>query len=151
MWMCPNPPPNCCRLQRHLEDGRLHNGMEKTRHEVQLILEDGTPYPLEGTLQVFARSRLIRRTGSVILRMVFPNPKRHSPAGHVRPGGGEGRGALTRPFLIPQQGGLPRSQGESRRADRGRGKARSNNGCSRSIGPSATNGSSPQGLHQAIG
>lgn len=41
--------------------------------QVQLILEDGTPYPLEGTLQ-FRDVSVDPTTGSVILRMVFPNP-----------------------------------------------------------------------------
>ena len=46
----------------------------KTRRTGQLLLEDGTPYPLEGTLQ-FRDVTVDPTTGSVILRMVFPNPK----------------------------------------------------------------------------
>ncbi len=41
--------------------------------EVQLVLEDGTPYAHEGTLQ-FRDVSVDPTTGSVILRMVFPNP-----------------------------------------------------------------------------
>lgn len=42
-------------------------------NQVQLILEDGTSYPMEGTLQ-FRDISVDPTTGSVILRMVFPNP-----------------------------------------------------------------------------
>jgi membrane fusion protein (multidrug efflux system) len=60
------------RLQRRLADGRLsHDGTNQ--NAVQLILEDGTTYPLEGTLQ-FRDVSVDPTTGSVILRMVFPNP-----------------------------------------------------------------------------
>ena len=40
---------------------------------MKLLLEDGTPYPLEGTLQ-FRDVTVDPTTGSVTLRMVFPNP-----------------------------------------------------------------------------
>jgi len=42
-------------------------------NQVDLILEDGTKYPLEGTLQ-FRDVSVDPTTASVILRMVFPNP-----------------------------------------------------------------------------
>jgi len=42
-------------------------------NQVELILEDGTKYPLEGTLQ-FRDVSVDPTTASVILRMVFPNP-----------------------------------------------------------------------------
>ncbi len=59
------------RLQRRLADGRLtHNG---TRNVATLVLEDGTPYPHEGTLQ-FRDVTVDPSTGSFILRLVFPNP-----------------------------------------------------------------------------
>ena len=41
--------------------------------KVQLILENGTPYPLEGTLQ-FRDVSVDPTTASVTLRMIFPNP-----------------------------------------------------------------------------
>ena len=41
---------------------------------MKLILEDGTPYPLEGKLQ-FRDVTVDPGTGSVTLRMVFPNPR----------------------------------------------------------------------------
>ncbi len=61
------------RLKRRLKDGRLtQNG--KNQRKVDLIMEDGTPYPLEGTLQ-FRDVTVDPTTGSVILRVVFPNPE----------------------------------------------------------------------------
>ena len=48
-------------------------GQEADMDKVQLILEDGTPYPLEGTLQ-FRDVSVDPTTGTVILRTVFPNP-----------------------------------------------------------------------------
>ena len=60
------------RLRRRLEEGQInHSG--KNLNKVQLILGDGTPYPLEGTLQ-FRDITVDPTTGSVILRVVFPNP-----------------------------------------------------------------------------
>jgi membrane fusion protein (multidrug efflux system) len=38
------------------------------------MLEDGTPYPLEGTLK-FSDVTVDQSTGSVTLRCIFPNPK----------------------------------------------------------------------------
>jgi len=61
------------RLKRHLDDGRL-NPDGKTHNKVGLILEDGTPYPLQGTLQ-FRDVTVDPTTGSVILRGIFPNPE----------------------------------------------------------------------------
>ena len=60
------------RLRRNLEEGRLSNGI--SRNKVQLILEDGATYAQEGTLQ-FRDVTVDPTTGSVTLRMVFPNPK----------------------------------------------------------------------------
>ena len=40
---------------------------------MQLVLEDGTPYAHDGTLQ-FRDVSVDPTTGSVVLRMVFPNP-----------------------------------------------------------------------------
>ena len=59
-------------LKQHLEAGHI-NRDGTNQNQVQLILEDGTAYPLEGTLQ-FRDISVDPTTGSVILRMVFPNP-----------------------------------------------------------------------------
>ena len=60
------------RLQRRLADGRLTRD-GNSQNAVQLLLEDGTKYPLEGTLQ-FRDVTVDPTTATVILRMVFPNP-----------------------------------------------------------------------------
>jgi membrane fusion protein (multidrug efflux system) len=60
------------RLRRQVASGKLtrDNGASRT---VKLLLEDGTPYPLEGSLQ-FQDVTVDPTTGSVTVRMVFPNP-----------------------------------------------------------------------------
>ena len=60
------------RLRRGLKEGRLSQN-EANQKKVQLILEDGTAYPLAGTLQ-FRDVTVDPTTGSVILRAIFPNP-----------------------------------------------------------------------------
>jgi len=60
------------RLRRALESGKLKRDGEG-QSKVKLLLEDGSPYPLEGTLK-FADVTVDPSTGSVTLRMVFPNP-----------------------------------------------------------------------------
>lgn len=61
------------RLNRRLEDGRLNHD-ETNRSNVKLLMEDGTTYPLEGMLQ-FRDVTVDPTTGSVTLRVVFPNPE----------------------------------------------------------------------------
>jgi membrane fusion protein, multidrug efflux system len=69
----PQSTAEVLRLRRGLKEGRLdQNGTNQKR--VQLILEDGTTYSLEGTFQ-FRDVTVDPTTGSVILRVVFPNPK----------------------------------------------------------------------------
>jgi membrane fusion protein, multidrug efflux system len=59
-------------LQRRLkEEGLNHDGTNQNK--VQLVLENGAAYPLEGTLQ-FQDISVDSTTGSVILRVVVPNP-----------------------------------------------------------------------------
>jgi membrane fusion protein, multidrug efflux system len=60
------------RLRRKIESGRLTQDKEAWR-KVKLLLEDGTPYPLDGTLK-FRDITVDPSTGSVTLRAVFPNP-----------------------------------------------------------------------------
>ncbi len=71
------------------------------RARVKLLLEDGTPYPLEGTLK-FSDVTVDPSTGSFILRMVFPNP-RHTllPGMYVRAIVQEGE--VEQAILVPQQ------------------------------------------------
>jgi membrane fusion protein (multidrug efflux system) len=68
----PQSTAEVLRLRRGLKEGRLdQNGADQKK--VQLIMEDGTAYPLEGTLQ-FRDVTVDPTTGSVVLRIVFPNP-----------------------------------------------------------------------------
>jgi membrane fusion protein (multidrug efflux system) len=68
----PQSTAEMLRLKRRLEDGRLL--VNKTDlNQVRIFQEDGMAYPLEGTLQ-FRDVSVDPTTGSVILRMVFPNP-----------------------------------------------------------------------------
>lgn len=62
------------RLNRRLQDGRL-NREGTDQNKVKLLLEDGTTYPQEGTLQ-FREVTVDPTTGSSILRIIFPNPER---------------------------------------------------------------------------
>jgi len=59
------------RLRRGLASGQLKN--TGSLRNVKLLLEDGTPYSREGRLQ-FRDVTVDPTTGSVVLRMVFPNP-----------------------------------------------------------------------------
>lgn len=69
----PQSTAELLRLQNRMKEGYLvHNGANQKK--VQLVLEDGTVYPLQGTLQ-FQDITVDPSTGSVILRVVFPNPK----------------------------------------------------------------------------
>ncbi len=68
----PQSTAELLRLRRRLEHGRLtQDGPNLNR--VRLFLEDGTEYPLEGHLE-FRDVTVEPSTGSVILRIVFPNP-----------------------------------------------------------------------------
>jgi membrane fusion protein, multidrug efflux system len=60
------------RLRRNLESGQLKRSGDVDK-KVRLVLEDGTPYDREGHLQ-FRDVTVDPTTGSVVLRMVFPNP-----------------------------------------------------------------------------
>jgi membrane fusion protein (multidrug efflux system) len=68
----PESTAELLRLKRRLQEGQLLvNGTDL--NQVRIFQEDGTAYPLEGTLQ-FRDVSVDPTTGSVILRMVFPNP-----------------------------------------------------------------------------
>ena len=88
------------RLKRSLENGRL-NQSGAGQKKVKLFLEDGSAYPLAGTLQ-FRDVTVDPTTGSVILRVVFPNPQ-----GVLLPGmfvrAVVREGIKERAILIPQQ------------------------------------------------
>lgn len=92
---------NLLQLKRHIASGRIKgDGPNQTR--VRLLLEDGTPYPLEGSLK-FSDVTVDASTGSFILRMVFPNPKNTLlPGMYARTLVQEG--IVENAILAPQQG-----------------------------------------------
>jgi membrane fusion protein (multidrug efflux system) len=96
----PQSTTELMRLKRRLEDGRL-NRDGASQNKVKLILEDGTMYPLEGTLQ-FRDVSVDPTTGSVILRIVVPNTE-----GVLLPGmfvrAMVKEGVNSQAILIPQQ------------------------------------------------
>jgi membrane fusion protein, multidrug efflux system len=97
------------RLKRHLETGRL-SADGKNGRKVRLLLEDGTPYPLEGILQ-FRDITVDPATGSFTLRIVVPNPK------HLLLPGMFARavvqeGVAEQAILVPQQGVSRTPKGE---------------------------------------
>jgi membrane fusion protein (multidrug efflux system) len=62
------------RLERRLAHGQLRNPAA-AEAKVSLVLEDGSPYPLEGRLE-FTDVTVDQNSGTVNLRAVFPNPNR---------------------------------------------------------------------------
>ncbi len=59
------------RLKKNLAGGLMKRAVGEAR--VRLILEDGTAYPLPGSLK-FSEVSVDQGTGSVTLRTIFPNP-----------------------------------------------------------------------------
>jgi membrane fusion protein (multidrug efflux system) len=89
------------RLRRRLASGQLQRPQD-LESRVKLILEDGSRYAHEGTLQ-FRDVSVDPTTGSVVLRMVFPNPEETLlPGMFVRAIVEEG--VLDAAILAPQQG-----------------------------------------------
>jgi membrane fusion protein (multidrug efflux system) len=96
----PQSTAELLRLQRRLEEGRLTPDGTNA-NKVQLLLGDGTTYPLDGTFQ-FRDVSVDPSTASVILRMVFPNPNGVLlPGMFVRAVVKEGVSAQA--ILVPQQ------------------------------------------------
>lgn len=89
------------RLQQSMARGTLKRD-SANRAKVKLILEDGTLYPLEGALQ-FQDVTVDPTTGSYILRIVFPNPKRILLPGMFARAILE-EGVNEQALLVPQQG-----------------------------------------------
>ena len=88
------------RLQRAMARGQITHG--ESSRSVKLLLEDGTPYGEAGRLE-FRDVTVDPTTGSVALRMVFPNPDRVLlPGMYVRAVVEEG--VVDDALLVPQQG-----------------------------------------------
>jgi len=96
----PQSATDLLRLERRLKAGQLKRDAT-TVNKVRLILPDGSDYSQDGTLE-FQDISVDPTTGSVILRMVFPNPD-----GVLLPGmfvrGVVQEGVNERAILIPQQ------------------------------------------------
>ncbi len=97
----PQSTTELLRLKRRLKDGRLKKN-PADQNKVDIILEDGTAYQQEGTLQ-FSDVTVNPTTGSVILRSVVPNPDSVLlPGMFVRAVIREG--VNEQAILVPQQG-----------------------------------------------
>lgn len=105
----PQSSNDLLRLRHRLEQGGLKHG-GKEQNKVGMLLEDGRPYPRQGTLE-FRDVTVDPSTGSLILRMVFPNPE-----GVLLPGmfvrATVEEGILDAAILAPQQGVLRNPKGE---------------------------------------
>ncbi len=97
------------RLRRNLTTGKLTPDV-KNQRKVRILLEDGTPYPMEGTLE-FRDVTVDPATGSFILRIVVRNPQHLLlPGMFVRAVVQEG--IAERAILVPQQGVSRTPKGE---------------------------------------
>lgn len=96
----PQSTTELTRLRRNLASGHM-NGGDADLNQVKIKLEDGTMYPLEGTLQ-FRDVTVDPTTASVLLRVVVPNPN-----GVLLPGmfvrAIVEEGTLEQAILVPQQ------------------------------------------------
>ncbi len=89
------------RLKRNLASGEL-KGNDPGQAKVKLLLEDGSAYPLEGTLK-FSEVTVNQDTGSITLRAQFPNPNQLLlPGMFVR--GLVQEGVRQQAMLTPQRG-----------------------------------------------
>lgn len=96
------------KLKRQLAEGQLQQaGANGAR--VKLILDDGTEYPQEGTLQ-FSDVTVDQSTGSITIRAVFPNPNHDLlPGMYVR--AMLETAQKEQAILVPQQGVTRTPQG----------------------------------------
>jgi membrane fusion protein (multidrug efflux system) len=98
------------RLQRQLANGELVKD-DKNQAEVTLTLEDGSVYPERGRLKV-SEASVDPSTGSVVLRAVFPNPRRELlPGMFVR--AQLSQGTRSAALLVPQRGVSHNPKGEA--------------------------------------
>lgn len=89
------------RLRREMAEGQLEKAGDNGA-KVSLVLEDGSAYPHQGSLE-FSEVSVDEGTGSVTLRAVFPNPEHTLLPGmfvHARLGSAVKQQAI----LAPQQG-----------------------------------------------
>lgn len=105
----PQSTGDLLRLKRRMADGHL-NREGTDQNKVSLVLEDSSAYPQQGVLQ-FRDVSVDPSTGSVSLRMVFPNSQGVLlPEMFVRAVVTEG--VNQQAILIPQQGVMRKPKGE---------------------------------------
>ena len=98
------------KLKQNLASGLFKSG-GASQARVKLLLEDGTPYPLPGTLK-FSEVTVDPSTGSITLRAIFPNPKQTLlPGMFVRAVLEEGVGEQA--ILVPQRGVTRNPKGDA--------------------------------------
>jgi membrane fusion protein (multidrug efflux system) len=97
-------------LRRDLASGRVKVGGAGSP-KVTLLLEDGSEYPLAGTLQ-FTDITVDQNTGSVTVRAVFANPDHVLLPGMFVRARIE-QGVTDRAMLVPQQAVTRNSQGQA--------------------------------------
>ncbi len=98
------------KLKQNLASGLLKNS-GAAQAQVKLLLEDGSPYPLSGTMK-FSEVTVDQSTGSITLRAVFPNPKQTLlPGMFVRAIVEEG--VSPQAILVPQRGVSRNPKGEA--------------------------------------
>jgi membrane fusion protein (multidrug efflux system) len=98
------------RLQRQLTAGELQKD-GKNQAEVSLTLEDGREYPERGKLQ-FSEVSVDPGTGSVVLRAIFPNPRRELlPGMFVRARLTQGQ--RNDGLMVPQRGVTRNQRGDA--------------------------------------
>lgn len=96
------------KLKQNLSSGILKKSASA---KVKLVLEDGSTYPVPGTLK-FSEVTVDQSTGSVTLRAIFPNPKQGLlPGMFVRAVLEEGE--QENAILIPQRGVTRNPKGEA--------------------------------------
>jgi membrane fusion protein (multidrug efflux system) len=98
------------KLKQNLASGLMKKG-GAAQAQVKLLLEDGSAYPLPGTLK-FSEVTVDQSTGSITLRAIFPNPKQTLlPGMFVRAILEEG--VNENAILIPQRGVTRNPKGEA--------------------------------------
>ncbi len=98
------------RLRRELASGQIKSS-GNNQAPVTLTLEDGSSYETIGQLQ-FAETTVDPSTGSVILRAVFPNPKKMLLPGMFVTARIE-EGVSENAILVPQQGVTHNAKGDA--------------------------------------
>jgi len=99
------------KLKQNLASGQIKKDGGAAQARVRLLLEDGSAYPMPGTLK-FSEVTVDQSTGSVTLRAVFPNPKQVLlPGMFVRAVVEEG--VNEQAILVPQRGVTRNPKGEA--------------------------------------